>query len=303
MKNKGCFLIAIAGVLWGTIGIFVDGLIQKGLTPEQVAFTRLFLGFIILSLYSLFTIPEALKINKSSLLYSILIGFICQAAFNFFYFNAINKIGVSVSAVLLYTSPLFVALFSSIVYKERIDKRKKISLCVCFIGAIVAVTGGVFDFSSLNLLGIFLGIGSSITYALMPIISKGALNNCKSLTLIIYGFLFGALFMTPLAKPWNMTHYLGNTSTILLMLGLGLIPASLAYIFYLSGIETGIDLSIVGIISSVELVISAILGWTIVGEDFSIVKFLGLCFMIASAIMVKSSENENLDINTATETT
>ncbi|MEW8955402.1 DMT family transporter [Clostridium sp.] len=303
MKNKGYFLVAIAGILWGTIGIFVDSLIQNGLSPEQVAFTRLFLGFIILSLYSFFTTPENLKINKPTLIYSIIIGFICQATFNFCYFNSINKIGISLSAVLLYTSPLFVALFSNIVYKEKIDKTKKISLGICFIGAFIAVTGGTFNFSSLNLIGVILGIGSSITYALMPIISKKALNHCNSLTLIIYGFLFGAIFMTPLAKPWNMFHYLGDTSTLILMMGLGLIPAALAYIFYLSGIATGMDLSKVGIISSVELVISAILGWTIAGENFSIIKFLGVCFMIISAIMVKSTEEEELNSDITSQAT
>ena len=39
-----------------------------------------------------------------------------------FYFNSVKTIGVSLSTVLVYTSPLFIALFSRIIYKEKIDK-------------------------------------------------------------------------------------------------------------------------------------------------------------------------------------
>lgn len=299
MKNKGYVLVAMAGILWGCIGFFVDNLIQKGLTPEQVAFTRLFLGFLILALYALIKTPDALKLTKKGLIYSIIIGFICQAMFNLCYFNAINKIGVSVAAVLLYTSPLFVALFSKLIYKEKIDRCKRISLLLCFIGAFIAVTGGILDFSALNFLGLLLGIGASITYACMPIISKGALSECKSITIIIYGFLFGAILMIPLAKPWTMVNYIKDTNTIFLMLGLGLIPASLAYICYVSGISTGIELSKVGIISSVELVVSAIIGWTIIGEPFSIIKFFGVCLMIVSAVVVNYPKTSETSIDMA----
>ena len=126
-----------------------------GLIPEQVAFLRLFVGFLILTIYALIKNPTILKINKKGFIFALLVGLVCQAGFNMFYFNYVKTIGVSLSTVLVYTSPLFIALFSRIIYKEKIDNVKKVSLALCFIGAFIAVTNGRLDFKALNGFGYF----------------------------------------------------------------------------------------------------------------------------------------------------
>lgn len=186
-KSKGYVFIAIAGLLWATLGLFGKFLMGNGLTSEQVAFTRLF-GFIVLGVYSSIRTPQILKINKKGIIYSVIIGIICQAMFNLCYFKAIDIAGVSIAAVLLYTSPLFLAIFSKLCYKENITRSKLFSLILCFIGAIMAVTGGRLDFQGLNAFGLLLGVLSAIAYALMPTISKNALKEFSSSTILVYSF-------------------------------------------------------------------------------------------------------------------
>lgn len=292
-RSKGYIFVVTAGVLWATIGLFANSLLNLGLTPEQVAFLRLFLGFLILFIYSCVKMPNALKINKKGLMYCILVGIISQAGFNICYFNAIDSIGVSASAVLLYTSPLFLAMLSMAIFKERLNKSKVMSLCICFCGSILAVTGGSLDLGQLSTQGILLGIMSAITYACMSIISKGALKECEGITLLIYGFLIGSILMIPLANPIQIISYANNIGTVFTILGLGIVPAAGAYIFYLNGISTGIDLSIAGILASAELIVSVIIGWTLLGENFSIVKAIGVLFMVVSAIIsIKKPNNK-----------
>ena len=301
-KSKGYLFVVVAGVCWATIGLFANSLLGHGLTPEQVAFLRLFLGFLVLFIYSCFKMPSALKISKKGLAYCITVGIVSQAGFNMCYFNSIDSIGVSASAVLLYTSPLFLTFLSIVIYKERLNKIKIISLAVCFMGAILAVTGGSLNLGQLNMNGILLGIMSAITYACMSIISKGALKECEGITLLIYGFLIGSILMIPLAKPFELISYVNDMGVLTIMLGLGIIPAAAAYIFYLNGISTGIDLSIAGILASTELIVSVIIGWTILGESFSVGKLIGVIFMVLSALIaikkpkskkIKHSVNEN----------
>ncbi|WP_250675225.1 DMT family transporter [Paraclostridium ghonii] len=297
-KSKGYAFVVTAGVLWATIGLFANSLLNLGLTPEQVAFLRLFLGFLILFIYSCVKMPNALKISKKGLMYCILVGIISQAGFNICYFNAIGIIGVSASAVLLYTSPLFLAILSMVFFKEKFNKFKVISLCICFVGSILAVTGGSLDLGQLSVQGVFLGIMSAITYACMSVISKGALKECEGITLLTYGFLIGALLMIPLAHPIQIIAYANNLSTVFIILGLGIIPAAGAYIFYLNGISTGIDLSIAGILASAELIVSVIIGWTLLGENFSTGKAIGVLFMIVSAIISTKKTDNKVNQNT-----
>lgn len=284
--------IAMAGILWSTLGLFGNMLMARGLSSEQVAFTRLFIGFIVLSLYSLIRRPEVLKINLKCLLYCGAIGIICQGLFNKCYFKAVEVTGVSIAAVLLYTSPLFLAVFSKIVYKEKMTRAKIISLILCCIGAIMAVTGGVLDLKGINTYGIIMGIMAAITYALMPIISKNALKEFSSETILIYGFLFGAIFMIPSAKTVEMIGFVTDMNVLPYMILLGVFPAAMAYIFYAEGIARGCELSIVGVVASVELIAASIIGWTVVGEVFTIGKAIGVAIMFVSAFTAVAGNKE-----------
>ncbi|EML6500347.1 DMT family transporter [Clostridioides difficile] len=295
-KSKGYVFIAIAGLLWATLGLFGKFLMGNGLTSEQVAFTRLFFGFIVLGVYSSIRTPQILKISKKGIIYSVIIGIICQAMFNLCYFKAIDIAGVSIAAVLLYTSPLFLAIFSKVCYKENITRSKLFSLILCFIGAIMAVSGGRLDFQGLNAFGLFLGILSAIAYAFMPTISKNALKEFSSSTILVYSFLFGAIFMIPSSRPWEILNYAKDLDVLSCMLMLGIVPAALAYIFYATGISKGVELSVAGVVASVELVGSVIIGCTILGESFSLGKLFGVMLMLISAVVALNLSYDEIRI-------
>ncbi|MCM0741314.1 DMT family transporter [Clostridioides difficile] len=295
-KSKGYVFIAIAGLLWATLGLFGKFLMGNGLTSEQVAFTRLFFGFIVLGVYSSIRTPQILKISKKGIIYSVIIGIICQAMFNLCYFEAIDIAGVSIAAVLLYTSPLFLAIFSKVCYKENITRSKLFSLILCFIGAIMAVTGGRLDFQGLNAFGLLLGVLSAIAYALMPTISKNALKEFSSSTILVYSFLFGAIFMIPSSRPWEILNYAKDLDVLSCMLMLGIVPAALAYIFYAAGISKGVELSVAGVVASVELVGSVIIGCTILGESFSLGKLFGVMLMLISAVVALNLSYDEIRI-------
>ncbi|WP_339072796.1 DMT family transporter [Clostridioides difficile] len=295
-KSKGYVFIAIAGLLWATLGLFGKFLMGNGLTSEQVAFTRLFFGFIVLGVYSSIRTPQILKISKKGIIYSVIIGIICQAMFNLCYFKAIDIAGVSIAAVLLYTSPLFLAIFSKVCYKENITRSKLFSLILCFIGAIMAVTGERLDFQGLNAFGLLLGVLSAIAYAFMPTISKNALKEFSSSTILVYSFLFGAIFMIPSSRPWEILNYAKDLDVLSCMLMLGIVPAALAYIFYAAGISKGVELSVAGVVASVELVGSVIIGCTILGESFSLGKLFGVMLMLISAVVALNLSYDEIRI-------
>ncbi|TQQ84784.1 EamA family transporter [Peptacetobacter hominis] len=291
-SKKGYIYIALAGTIWSTLGLFGTVLMERGLSSEQVAFTRLFIGFIVLFAYTGVKNRNLLKLNLKGIIYCAAIGIICQGIFNMCYFKAVEKAGVSAAAVLLYTSPLFLAVFSGIIYKEKITKLKVVSLMVCFAGAFMAVTGGKLDFQGLSSYGIIMGIMAAVTYALMGIISRKALEDFSSETILIYGFLFGAFFMIPSAKPVEMLSLASDPMTFIFMMLLGIFPAAIAYIFYAKGIASNTELSVVGVVASIELIIASFIGWIIIGEVFTIGKLLGVFMMFMSATMALQTGNQ-----------
>ena len=71
----------------------------------------------------------------------------------------------------------------------------------------------------------------------------------------------------------------------------------MSYIVYSKGILKDVELSIAGVVASIELVLLVIIGWTLLGEDFSVVKLFGVLFMVVSTfIAVKAIEDVKEEI-------
>ncbi|MBU5334863.1 DMT family transporter [Intestinibacter bartlettii] len=304
MKSKiGYFYILLAGIFWSTLGFLVSKINDYNFSSEEVAFFRMVGGFIAISIYGKITMPTMFKITKKGIIYVLSIGIVCQFIFNISYMSSITMVGASMAAVLLYVSPVFVAIFSKIIYKEKINKIKILSLVFCVIGAFLAVTGGKIQLEGLNLMGVFAGIMAAITYAMLPIFNKNALKEMDNITMSAYAFLIAALIMCFRINPIETISKIDNMRVFGYIVAIGVIPTAMSYIVYSKGILKGVELSIAGVVASIELVLSVIIGWTLLGEDFSFVKMFGVLFMVVSTfIAVKAIEEveENKEIDSST---
>lgn len=87
-------------------------------------------------------------------------------------------------------------------------------------------------------------------------------------------------------------YSLAEMSVLVNVVGFGLFSGALAYICYTTGVKSGIELSVAGVIASIELVFAQIIGWTIMGESFNMIKIIGVCLMVVSAIVALKSVTE-----------
>lgn len=298
----GYLFIVMAGLFWSTIGLFTTNLANAGLSTEEISFLRLTGGCLILVIYALIKNPSLFKISKRGLFYSIIIGILCQGMLNYCYVNSIKSAGSAVAAVLLYTSPIFITIFSAIIYKENINKMKLLSLVICIVAAFLAVTGGSLDLQNISVTGIIFGIMSAIFYSLMPIISKNILDEVNNLTMMIYSFLTGALILITRVNFERVAVNITNVNVLINIVGFGLFTGALAYICYTTGVKRGVELSIAGVIASIELVFAQIIGWTVMNEEYNYIKIIGIILMIISSIIAfksadKSSSDKNCEYN------
>lgn len=291
-------MIALAGTLWGTIGMFGKLLFQYNLSSQLVVFCRLFFGFLILLLYLLIKDRSLLRITKKGLKYTALIGFFSQALFNLFYFQSIKLTTISTAVVLLYTAPIFLIIMGRIFYKEYLSLFKVISLILCIIGCFLTATGGVLSSLSMNFAGILLGISAGFTYALVTIFSKAILDDVHPLTIILYGFGFGWIFLMPFSRPVSLLHIHYNLPLILSLIGLGLIPSVLSYIFYFTGLSYNIEASKAGIICSLEIVVSVLISHFMFKETIWGFKLVGIIVVLTSIILIQLDKPQSRDTNT-----
>ncbi|MDU4960089.1 MAG: DMT family transporter [Sporomusaceae bacterium] len=283
---KGYLQIFIAGVLWGCIGPFIQLMEQHGSTFAFTSFLRMAFSFIILAVITIakFGFPS-LRVSKKTLLFCVLLGLVCHGIYNLFYSIAVTLTGVTVSAVLMNTAPVFTTIFSYFWLREKITWIKSVAMLVNITGCTLAATGGKFDVMLLSLTGVLCGIGSGFCYGMTAIIGKLAGEKSNAFVISTYSYLFAAAFLAVFMNPWGNAVAL-NKNVLLLGFFLALIPTAIAYLFYYQGLQKITESSKAPVIASVEAVVAAVIGVAIFGEQVSMVNISGIVLVIGSIIMM-----------------
>lgn len=283
----GYIMIFTAGVLWGTIGLFVKLLSGVGANTSLIAFMRLFMGFWILIPVMLCTGGlKMFKIDKSGLLQCLLLGILSQALFNYCYNISIESVGVATASILLYTAPVFVCIMSKIFFKELIGSIKIFALIINIIGCFLMVTGGNLSYFKISAIGIFFGLTAAFLYSLVTIIGKVASDNIHPFTVVFYGFLFGWVTLGIITAPWNSVAAVSGLKFWVISFGYGLIPTVGSYLLYMGGLKRKLELSKVPVIASVETVVATLIGVAVFKEKLNIINVLGIIILLSSIIIM-----------------
>lgn len=292
MKKLSSFMIVLGATFWGIIGIFVKGLYDLGFSSMQISFLRVFSAAILLSIYVLLTNKKAFKIKFKDVYYFVGTGIISIVIFNYCYFVAIKETSLSIAAILLYTAPSFVTVFSYLIFKDKITFNKFISLILTFIGCILVT--GYFDSScnKISTIGLFCGIVSGIAYALYSIFGKLALKKYSSITVTLYSFILATIGAFPLIPIKNTMILSLNTKAILYTLGLGLFSTVLAFLFYTIGLEN-LEPSKASILATVEPVVATLTSLIVFKQPMSISQTLGIILVICALLIVGLNKKFN----------
>lgn len=298
-QNKGYLMVLLTGTLWGTIGLFATILNNLGMEPFPVAFYRLLFasGLLIPVLivqgrgFSLF------RISRRGLISSALVGVISQAVYNLCYMNAIEQGGMATASVLLYTSPIFVALMSRVFFKEPLGRNVIIAIAVNILGCILTVTGGNFAEISLSTFGILMGVAAGFTYGTLPVFSRFGADEENPYTSSFYGLAFGALALFFMVRPWRPeVTGISDYRMVLALIGFGIIPSALAYIIYYNGLGKIKETSIVPILASVETISASVIGLVVFGQTLSLAKIIGIALVFGSIIIINLGKQTKTEI-------
>ena len=177
MQQKKSYLMVIIGSsLWGGIGVFKNILGDVGFSPMEVVAIRVTTAAVALGLYMLIKDRSLFRVKPRDCWCFVGTGIISLVFFNWCYFTAIEMTSLAVAVILMYTSPIFVMLFSAILFKEKITPRKVVALIIVFVGCLFVA--GVFSSGDykISFLGFIVGIGAGVGYALYSIFGRYALE-------------------------------------------------------------------------------------------------------------------------------
>ena len=296
MKRLMIFMPLIAGILWGSVAIFVRKLTAFGMDSWTILFTRVAVASIIMVVFLLIKDRSLLKIHIRDLWLFASSGIVAMLGLNYCYTEAINALSVSLAAVLLSLSPVFVMIFASILFHERITRIKVV--CTFFAMAGCFLVSGILEAGSMNwsIYGIIIGIMAAVFYALYSIFSKVAMQRQYNVfTITFYSMLLMAIVLLPLTD-WDITGAFVSATPVkntIFMIVHSLCSNILPYIFYTWSLQY-VDAGKAAILAAGgEPAAAMLFGIIFFSEIPSILGIIGLIItIVAISILCKPAKQE-----------
>ena len=289
----GDVLIIIAGLFWGSMGIFVHRLNDLGYTSIQTACLRLTTAGLIFALILLIKDPKGFKIKVRDIPLFLALGLVSVLFFACCYFTAINLMTMSTAAILLYTSPIWVMVLSIIFLKEKVTKRKIIALILAFAGCVLVSGFG----GKVTPVGIIVGLCSGLGYGLYSIFGTFALRKYPPLTVTCYTFLIAGAGSIFVADPVDLCSKISSSgnrlSLALLVLLTSVITAVIPFLLYTLGLNKT-TAGRAAVLATVEPAAATLFGFFVMGEKVGPAAIAGIVLVFAAIIIlsIRSRQEE-----------
>ncbi len=286
----GAALILLAGIFWGSMGLFVRTLTRCGFDPLQITAMRLSLSALFFLLLLARKDPAGMRLQIRDLPLFLASGIGSILMMTLCYFTAIDRMPLSTAAILLYTSPIWVMLLSVLVFRERLSGKKPLALALAFSGCVLVsgLSGG--GLTPLNLL---IGLGAGFSYGLYSILGRIALRRYSAYAVSAYTFLFAAagswFFCRPAALFTALTAVPSPVGLFLLFLLMALVTAFVPFLSYTLGLQS-LEASRAAILATVEPLVAALFGVLVFHESMGLGTILGI-LLILSAVVLLSMED------------
>lgn len=290
MKQKSIFLICLAGILWGTSGLFVNFLAPMGFTTMQMVCMRGSIAAISMALYVLFFNRSLFKISGKQLLFSVGSGismFVTGTA----YYAAMRASSVSTAVILMYTAPVFVMTYSVAFLGERLTKKKFVSVLFMLIGC--ALVSGIVGGVAFNLTGILLGLLSGVAYSAYNIFTKLQMRRKDNpVSSTMYCFVVMAILTVIFANPVDLikTTVEGGLTAILLGIGIGIFTSVLPYFLYTISLKY-LPVGTASALGTVEPMAATVFSVAILGEKLQTPALIGIVLILGSVILLSRNES------------
>lgn len=288
-KPNGTLLIILAAVFWGSMGIFVRGLTDlAGFTSIQIVSLRLSVAALSFTLILCLKDPGGFRIRLKDVPLFLGLGFGSVLFFTACYFTAIRMMTLSMAAILLYTSPIWVMLLSLLLFHEKMTVRKLLALGVSFLGCIF-VSGLGSGESIVSPAGILIGLGAGLGYGLYSILGTVALRRYSTYTVTAYTFVIaaaGSLFLCSLPDLWHKITVCQSKPYLCFLIVLtGLVTAVIPFLLYTLGLEQ-VEASRAAILATVEPMVATLFGVIVFHEYMTISSMLGILCIITAIILL-----------------
>jgi drug/metabolite transporter (DMT)-like permease len=283
MRNPR-FLAALAVIFWG-----VSFVATKAVLAEVAPVTLIFLRFAIAAVVLLAIVRQLPP--RAAWPSLALMGFVGVFIHQMLQSYALTMTSATSTGWLIGVTPIWSALLSAIVLRERFGFWKVVGLAGGFAGALLVVTKGDFSPSVLgrpSTTGDLLILISTVNWAVYSVLGHHTIRTLGPRRATSGAMLFGALMLTPVfvvQKGWRQIPSLTATGWSALLF-LALCCSALGYLFWYGALEH-IEVSRVAALLYAEPLVTFVAAALLLGERVSGVVIAGGILVLTSVLIAQ----------------
>jgi len=273
---------------WG-INFSVVKIALKDLSPLSFNSLRFSLASLLLIAF-LWIRERNLNFHRRDIGRLVLLGLIGNTIYQLCFINGIARTTAGNSSLILATVPIFVALLSSLLHVEKVQRRVWHSAILSFIGILLISigAGSTLKMSAQSLIGDLLVLTGTIFWSTYTVLSKPLLQRYTPLKLTTLTVAIGTppliLVSIPSLKEQNwssvsMLGWLSLTYSFCFAIAIG-------YVVWYTGVSR-IGSARTALYENLITVIAVAFAWLILSESMTLIQVLGMALVFTSLYLAR----------------
>jgi drug/metabolite transporter (DMT)-like permease len=227
-------------------------------------------------------IRKDLRLEKKDYRYMALLSFFEPFCYFLGEGFGMQHVSPTTGAIIISTIPLitpFVLMLMNL--KETIHFKNFLGMMISFAGIILVVTSDNASFAA-SLKGVSLLFVAVISAIFFSIILKKVGNRYNSMVIVFWQNIFSVLYFMPLFLALELESFMASShepAAYLAIIKLGTFPSTISFILFIP-VVTYLGATKANAFANIIPVITAIFSYFYLGEQFSLLKILGVAAVI-----------------------
>jgi drug/metabolite transporter (DMT)-like permease len=295
--TEGTLLVVAAAAGFGTIGIFGEVAARIDLALSTMLPLRFALATVVV--VAVATLRDwSLPATRRGLAATLGLG-VVYTLMTLSFFVSLRYLTAGLATIVLYTYPAMAVVVSAPALSEPITVRKLVALGLTTAGVALVVWT---DAAGVGPLGVGLALGAAACYAVYTVGSRAVVPSASprgvmlgvlvgtTLSMAAYGVLDGGLALPATRAQWGV------------VLGLAVVSTVLPHLLFYEGVSR-IEAGRVGVVSTVEPVVTVTLGALLLDERVTAVVVAGGALVLGGVVLVQRGRGPTPDADGASEAT
>ncbi|MCZ7531956.1 MAG: EamA family transporter [Acidimicrobiia bacterium] len=275
---RGAMLALLAAIMFGIADAVAGGVFDV-VSPGRVAQVRSLTAVVVITPFAIYrgVFRPVAGLWKLGILGANLVSVM------FFFYWAIDLLGVGPAATIHFLGPIFVLIWFVVVRKVAVSPLVWLAAVASIVG--VGLVTEAWSMDSSDVAGVLVALFAASMFASYLLVAEWVSGEFDPLYVVVWGFAFASVMLLVALPLWTFPTDISGSAWRDLAI-IGLVGTAIPFLMEFAALRV-LASSIVGVIATAEPAVAAIGAHLILDERLAAVQWLGVVVVVVSVATVQ----------------